>query len=77
MIGSTRYRGLSQMFHFQSEEEKLSILVDREKEEISMLESVLSAVENVENLHNNKELDLVRAKEEFGRLREKFPHEYR
>ena len=42
-----------------------------------MLESVLSAVENVENLHNNKELDLVRAKEEFGRLREKFPHEYR
>jgi hypothetical protein len=62
---------------FQSEEEKLSILVDREKEEILMLESVLAAVENIENLHQNKELDLNLAKEEFSKLKERFPQEYR
>ena len=39
---------------FQSEEEKLSILVEREKDEIEMLETVLAAVENIETLHQVK-----------------------
>ena len=64
-------------FRFQSEEEKLSVLVEREKDEIEMLEMVLSSVEHIETLHENKELDLVRAKEEFTKLKEKYPQEYR
>ena len=62
---------------FQIEEEKLSILVDREKDEIDMLEMVLGSVEAIEKLHENKELDLTKAKEEFTKLRDKFPQEYR
>ena len=67
----------SSLFRFQSEEEKLSVLVEREKDEIEMLEMVLSSVEHIETLHENKELDLVRAKEEFTKLKEKYPQEYR
>jgi hypothetical protein len=42
-----------------------------------MLEMVLASVEAIEKLHENKELDLTKAKEEFTRLRDKFPQEYR
>jgi hypothetical protein len=42
-----------------------------------MLESVLGSVEAIEKLHENKELNLTKAKEEFTKLRDKFPHEYR
>ena len=76
MVGPVRETELMVVF-MQSEEEKLSILVDREKEEISMLQCVLTAVENIETLHQSKDLDLARAKEEFSKLREQFPQEYR
>ena len=42
-----------------------------------MLQSVLEAVESIETLHQSKDLDLARAKEEFSKLREQFPQEYR
>ena len=59
------------------EEEKLSRLVEREKEEIEVLEGVLDMVEKLEMLHEEKRLDLNTAMELFRKMNSRYPEEYR
>ena len=58
------------------EEEKLSVLVEKEKKQIETLEDVLSAVEKLEKAHEEGILDLSTAKETFAVMRDKFCEEY-
>lgn len=60
-----------------AEEEKLSSLVERERLQIDTIESVLQAVEGLEEDHRNGSLDLESAKEAFAKMRNKFPDEYK
>ncbi|TRY76202.1 hypothetical protein TCAL_11554 [Tigriopus californicus] len=60
----------------QKEEEKLSVLVERESNVIQSLESVLTIVEQIESLHESAQLDLVTAQALFQRMSTEFPAEY-
>ena len=55
-----------------AEEEKLSALVDREKEQIRTLEDVLAEVDRLEAVHEEGSLDLATAKETFSDMKSNF-----
>ncbi len=59
------------------EEEKLSRLVDREKEHIGVIRGVLDVVEELEERHESGKLDLETARGSFRRLEKEYPQEYR
>ena len=67
----------SRMEMLRTEEEKLAVLCQREKEEIATLRDMLQAIEKLETLHARGDLDLDSAREMLEKLESKFPKEYR
>ena len=61
----------------EREGEKLSALVEKEKQQISAMEEIIGVLDMLENSHNSGKLDQDTAVKAFSRLKEEFGTEFR
>jgi tuftelin-interacting protein 11 len=61
----------------QREDEKIEVLLERERHEISTLTGVLESVEKLEAMHAQGGLDMNSARDMLAQLESKYPEEYR
>ena len=61
----------------QNEEEKLAILLDKEKKEMNTMKALLELVEELESRHQKGDMDLETARTMIESMEKKYPEEYR